>query len=91
MAIGSAIVSNVQASLNSEVANIQLVRTTSAIDKSAIISLFNQYQTRDLATLLTVKFCGSFLTPGEIAAVKPNVDSGINLAYLNAVVQVNAL
>ena len=89
---GNAKVTNVQAFLSSVITYVKTVSASNGIDKPAIIILLNGDKTTDLAWLSAfTTFMGYSVTGAEIAAISPTVTSGINLAYLNAIAQINAL
>jgi hypothetical protein len=76
----------VQNFLNVMLANIQALKSSTPIDKVAIATMFQAYQTQDLAWL-SVGAIGPTTTTSLINAVSGSYYSSVNTSYSNALIQ----
>jgi len=96
---GNAIVCSVNAKqtsiqnfLNVVLTNIQIVKNSTPIDKTAIATMLTTYQTQDLAWLTVNALSPTYtMTGGELNAVKPAYNSSVNTSYSNALIQLSGL
>src|SRR5450759_5235389 len=83
---------SVQSFLNTVLANIQIVKSITSIDKTAIATMLSAYQTLDLAWLTVNSLSPTYtMSIAELAAVSPAYNSSVNTSYSNAFIQLNAM
>lgn len=83
---------HVQHFLNTVIANIQIVRNTSPIDKTAVASLLSTYQAQDVAwsgDATFKKICANIVM--SLFLTQSGYTTIVNFAYTNAIAQLNAM
>ena len=83
---------SVQNFLNTVLANIQTVKNSTPIDKTAIATMLTTYQTQDLAWLTVNSLSPTYtMSLAELAAVSPTYNSSVNTSYSNALIQLTGM
>lgn len=84
--------SSVQNFLSTVLANIQTVKNSTPIDKTAISTMLTSYQTQDFAWLTVNSLSPTYaMSSGELAAVTPTYNSSVNTSYSNALIQLSGM